>query len=120
MKEFNYGVYSIKHKGKLLYIGSSNDFNRRVKEHLKKLESGKHKKKLQKYVDENVRDLKDLEFELIHQTWDDSKIRLFFAEMICILHHKPICNNAVFQVGLKYISLGKPVVEFDKDILKYL
>lgn len=113
MKEFDYGVYAIKHKGKLLYIGSTNSFERRVKEHLKKLESGKHQKKLQKYFDENVSDLDDLEFRLIHQTIDDSKIRLFFAEMICILIYKPICNNAVFQIGLKYISLGKPVIEFD-------
>lgn len=120
MKEFDYGVYAIKHKGKLLYIGSTNDFERRVKEHLKKLEQEKHQKKLQKYVNENVSDLNELEFELIHATIDDSKIRLFMAEMIMIFIYKPSCNNAVFQVGLKYISLGKPVVEFDKGILKYL
>jgi len=115
-----FGVYGICHDNKLLYIGSSNDFERRKKEHIKKLQENKHQKKFQKYFNENVKDTSKLEFRVIHKTLDDSKIRLFFAEMICILIFKPICNNAVFRIGLKYVCLGNSKVEFDKRILNYL
>ena len=118
--DVTYGVYSISYQNILLYIGSTNDFVRRKKEHLKKLKDGKHQKTLQKYINENVKNLNDLKFEIIHKTQDDSKIRLFFAEMICILLYKPACNKAVFQIGMRYVSLGKPKVQFNKEILKYL
>jgi len=119
-KIIEFGVYSISHNSKLLYIGSSNNFDLRRKQHIKKLQDGKHQKSLQKYINENVIDLEELEFKIIHKTLDSSKIRLFFAEMILILLKKPSCNKAVFQIGLKYISLGNSIIPFNEEILKFL
>lgn len=116
-----YGIYGIYYKDKLIYIGSSDNLDRRWKQHKTALEKGKHSNKaLQKYFNTYVRDVNELGFRVIHKTLDASKIRLFFAEMICILNYRPTCNKAVFQIGFKYIGFGKPEVEFDKRILQYL
>lgn len=119
-KEIEFGVYSISFNNQLLYIGSTNDFSKRKSQHIKKLKDGKHIKALQKYADENVSDLNKLEFKLIHVTKDDSPIRLFFAELVLIMIHKPF-NKPVIQFGLtKYVQFARPKVDWDVEILKYL
>ena len=119
-KEIQYGVYGIYQHDKLLYIGSTNDFLLRQHQHLKKLKDGTHIKTLQKYVDDNVKDIDlDLEFRLIHVPKDSSKVRLFFCEIILIQYYRPL-NKAVLQFGLKYIQFGQPVVNWNLDILNYL
>jgi len=115
-----FGVYGIYYNDNLLYIGSTDNFERRKKEHIKKLKSGKHNKRLQKYFDDNVGNTDLLEFRMVHETLDSSKVRLFFAELICIYIMKPLCNRPVIQLGMKYLSLGNPIVNFDEEILKYL
>lgn len=115
-----FGVYGIYFNNILLYVGSTDNFLRRKKEHQKKLLDGKHQKTLQKYFNTYINDIDKLEFKLIHATKDYSKIRLFISEMICILNMKPKCNKAVYQMGLKYICFGNPVISFDNEILKYL
>lgn len=120
IQSLQFGVYGIYHNNNLLYIGSTNDFARRKKEHIRKLQSGKHNKRLQKYFDDNVGDTDLLEFRIIHVPWDSSKVRLFFAELICVYIMKPLCNRPVIQLGMTYLSLGNPIVNFDEEILKYL
>lgn len=120
MKEIIFGVYSISHNGKLLYIGSTNNFDLRQKQHIKKLTDGKHMKTLQKYVDENVKDLSELKFKIVHKTLDNSQVRLFFSEIICIFIQRPLTNKPVLQFGMKFVQFARPTVKFDEKILKYL
>ena len=92
-KPVEIGVYSISFQGLLLYIGSTNDINRRLNEHRKALEQGKHSNKtLQNWINKNTVTA-NLGFKVIHKTLDDCKFRLFMAEMICILMYKPACYS---------------------------
>jgi len=114
-----WGVYAILFNGIIIYIGSSNDTFLRFNQHRKLLISGKHIKGLQKFFDENVKDVNLLEFKVIHQTQSDNKLRLFMAEMVLIMaNHDTIFNRAVIQLGLKFVNFSR--TEWDLEILKYI
>ena len=52
MKDFDYpGVYGLSVDGKVLYVGSSKNVRKRLREHFSQLKRGKHKRELQEKFD---------------------------------------------------------------------
>lgn len=119
-KAIIYGLYD---EGRLLYVGSTNNATKRYKEHVelllrKKKPTGHTNKTLQKYCDDN----KVIPtMEILHTCKDDTRIRKWMAELICIDLYRPKCNKPILQTSFgRHTNLGFAKVPFDKQILDYL
>lgn len=121
-KEIKHGVYGIYLKdGRLAYIGSSNNINRRWNEHKSRLLKGTHSNKsLQTYFINNDLTVDDLEFKILHETKTDDKLILFFTEMLHIDLYEPLFNKMYIRIGRANVSFPKLQQKINPEIFNYL
>ena len=86
-------IYAIieKETGKTLYVGQSNNAERRKQEHFRDIKNKKHKiKQLNNYA------VEDLDFKVLLELKTDNSLVKSIAELICIDLLKPI-NKCLIQ-----------------------
>lgn len=112
-----YGIYD-KEKNILLYIGSTDNYLRRFKEHSKALSKGKHTNKtLQKYFNEHGLTDYDLEFKVLYSLDTDNSLLKYFLEMLCISAYRPACNKCVISIGNSRLTFARADKEISKKII---
>lgn len=120
IQEKMFYVYCICLNDEIVYIGSTNDFERRAKEHMKTLEKGSHTNKtLQKLYNSNKSGTWTMECLL--QVPSDSQLLQFFSEFLVNSYYQPICNRCVLSKGRSMITLPRVQdKQFCKDILDFI
>lgn len=107
-------IYSIIQSGKIIYVGSTNDADKRFKQHKKALENGKHTNKtLQKKYDEN----NDIKFVVLYELNTDNTLIKFFVESLVNSVHKPIANRCIIAQGRNRVILQRLEIKQAKEIL---
>ena len=102
----SFSVYGIYLNGDLVYIGSTNNFNRRAKEHMNALISNKHSNKtLQRLY--NSHSAEDWGMDSIFELPTGNALLQFFCEFLVNSATKPICNRCVIQKGKASIILPR-------------
>lgn len=107
-------IYGIKQEGTgIIYIGSTDNYERRFKEHRRELKKGKHlNKTLQKYYNKN----NDIEFKVLCKINTDNTLLKFFMESLYNSYYKPKTNKCVIMQGRNRVILQR----CDKQIAKKL
>lgn len=106
------------YKEQSLDVGSSNDIERRWKEHRQALDKNKHKNKsLQKaYNFMSESGVGEFTYKILYKiNTDDSLIR-YFSEMLAISYFRPSCNKALIQQGRSRVIFSRA----DRDIAEKL
>lgn len=96
-KDLNIGIYMLKHKNKILYIGQSKHLKTRKSQHFNALNRNKHfNKGLQSYYKKN----KNIEFKIILIC---DKKNLDYEEVRLINLYKPFFNKKFNNNGISRI-----------------
>ncbi|NRY59861.1 GIY-YIG nuclease family protein [Clostridium beijerinckii] len=106
------------YKDQCLYVGSSNDFERRWKQHRQALEKNKHtNKSLQKAYNFMIESgVGEFTYKILYKINNDNTLLKFFGEMLAISYWKPTSNKALVQQGRNRVVFQK----CDKDIAEKL
>lgn len=119
-----YGIFN-KDENYFEYIGSTGDFIKRKKQHIKALNSGKHTNKtLQKKWNEclclcDEHDTEEyFEFVIIKELNTDNTLIKFFVESLYNSYYKPRCNKCIIQQGRNKIILQRCDKDLCRDIIE--
>lgn len=97
-------IYGIFKNEKNIYIGSTNNVEKRFKQHKQALEKGKHSNKtLQKKFDEN----NNIHFEVLCKLNTNNTLIKFVTECLVNSIHKPVCNKCIIQQGRNRVILQR-------------
>ena len=107
-------IYSIVQSEKIIYVGSTNDVDKRFKQHKKALEKGKHTNKtLQKKFNEN----NNIKFVVMYELKTDNTLIKFFVESLVNSVYKPVCNKCIIAQGKNRVILQRLEEGQAKEIL---
>ena len=113
-KNEHFYVYSIWLKDKCVYVGSTNDIERRWKEHKEDLMYNRHSNKsLQKIYNESP----TFEYKVLMECPTDNDLLKFFCEFLWNSILSPKSNKCILQQGRKMIIL--PRIK-DKELAQLL
>lgn len=103
-KNEHFYVYSIWLKDKCIYVGSTNDIDRRWKEHKEDLMYGRHSNKsLQKVYNESP----TFEYKILMDCPIDNDLLKFFSEFLWNSILCPKTNKCILQQGRKMVVLPR-------------
>lgn len=112
-----YGFFDPNNSDKCLYIGVTDNYTRRINEHIKSLEKGIHKNKsLQKTYNKCLENGYYPEGRLLQVINSDSTLIKFFIEGLYNSLFCPICNRIVISQGRNSVILSR----CNKDIAEKL
>ena len=120
-------IYGIFTKDKdCLYIGSTNNYIKRFKQHRDALNKGKHtnktlQKEWDKYVclsDEHDADYY-LEFVVIRELETDNTLIKFMFESLYNSIYKPKCNKCIIQQGRNRVILQRCNKDIAEKLINY-
>lgn len=114
--EFIY-IYCIKRDDVIMYVGSTNDAERRLQEHSSELAKGTHSNKTlsKAYLEDN-----NFTYEILYKIPNESTLTRWFLEMVAISYHTPKCNKCVLQQGRMRMVMSKMPKDLAEQVIKVI
>ena len=112
-------IYGIFIGDKCIYIGSTDDIERRWKQHKKSLEKGKHTNlSLQKAYNKAIKDGLEFEYTVLKQLESESTLIKFMFEGLYNSLYKPSCAKIVISQGRNRIILSRCSKELAEKLIE--
>ena len=112
-------IYAIYDNDICLYVGCTNDYDKRVRQHTKALTTGTHSNKsLQKYI--NEKGYWKIDYRLLATYENDSTLIKYFAEALWNSKLNPKFAKVVIQQGRSRVVMSRCNKELAERLLEVL